>query len=41
LGEIGGAQASLGEALETEDDAWCKDEIRLALADGTVEATLG
>jgi epoxyqueuosine reductase len=41
LGEIGGAQAALGEALETEDDAWCKDEIRRALADGTVKATLG
>jgi epoxyqueuosine reductase len=41
LGEIGGAEASLGEAADTEEDAWCKDEIRLALADGTVQATLG
>ena len=41
LGEIGGAEAALGEALETEEDWWCKDEIRLALADGTVKATLG
>jgi epoxyqueuosine reductase len=41
LGEIGGAQAALGEAFETEEDAWCREEIGLALADGTVQATLG
>jgi epoxyqueuosine reductase len=41
LGEIGGADASLAEALEAEEDAWCKEEIGLALADGNVSATLG
>jgi epoxyqueuosine reductase len=41
LGEIGGAEAALREAAEAEEDAWCIDEIRLALADGTANATLG
>jgi len=41
LGEIGGTEAALREAAETEEDTWCKDEIRLALADGTASATLG
>jgi epoxyqueuosine reductase len=41
LGKIGGAEAALGEAAGVEEDAWCKDEIRLALADGTARATLG
>jgi len=41
LGEIGGAEAVLREAAEAEEDAWCQDEIRLALADGTASATLG
>jgi epoxyqueuosine reductase len=41
LGEIGGAEAQLGEAAETETDPWCAEEIRLALADGTTGATLG
>src|SRR5829696_1029883 len=41
LGEIGGAEAALREAAEAEEDAWCQDEIRLALADGTASATLG
>jgi epoxyqueuosine reductase len=41
LGEIGGAEAALGEAAEAEEDTWCQDEIRLALADGTATATLG
>ena len=41
LGEIGGAEASLGEAFETEKDGWCREEIGLALAGGTVKATLG
>jgi epoxyqueuosine reductase len=41
LGEIGGAEAALREAAEVEEDTWCKDEIRLALADGTASATLG
>jgi epoxyqueuosine reductase len=41
LGEIGGAEAALREAAEAEEDTWCKDEIRLALADGTASATLG
>jgi epoxyqueuosine reductase len=41
LGEIGGAEATLREAAQAEEDTWCKDEIRLALADGTATATLG
>jgi len=41
LGEIGGAEESLMEASETEKDTWCLQEIRLALADGTTDATLG
>ncbi|MEJ7813895.1 MAG: HEAT repeat domain-containing protein, partial [Rubrobacter sp.] len=41
LGEIGGAEESLGEAAETERDTWCLKEIGLALADGTTDATLG
>jgi epoxyqueuosine reductase len=41
LGEIGGAEAALREAAEAEEDTWCKDEIRLALADETASATLG
>ena len=41
LGEIGGAEAALKEASEVEEDTWCKEEIRLALADGTTNSTLG
>jgi epoxyqueuosine reductase len=41
LGEIGGAEAALREAAEAEQDTWCRDEIRLALADGTASAALG
>jgi epoxyqueuosine reductase len=41
LGEIGGAEASLREAAETEKDAWCREEIGLALAYGTAGAALG
>src|SRR5919112_4906705 len=41
LGEIGGAEAALREAAGAEEDAWCRDEIKLALADGTADATLG
>jgi epoxyqueuosine reductase len=41
LGEIGGAEGALSEAAETEEDAWCTEEIRLALAYGTTGATLG
>jgi epoxyqueuosine reductase len=41
LGEIGGAEEALGEAAGTEEDAWCREEIRLALADKTTGATLG
>jgi epoxyqueuosine reductase len=41
LGEIGGAEAALKEAAEVEEDTWCKEEIRLALADGTTNSTLG
>src|SRR5215203_5182288 len=39
LGEIGGAGGPLAEAAETEEDAWCREEIRLAL--GTTDAPLG
>src|SRR5215207_7442984 len=41
LGEIGGAEESLREASGTERDAWCLQEIRLALADRNTDATLG
>ena len=41
LGEIGGAEESLMGASETEKDTWCLQEIRLALANGTTEASLG
>ena len=41
LGEIGGGRRRSGEAAEAEEDPWCKDEIRLALADGTVKRNLG
>jgi epoxyqueuosine reductase len=41
LGEIGGATESLAEASETEKDTWCLQEIGLALAGGTTNATLG
>jgi epoxyqueuosine reductase len=41
LGEIGGAKESLAEASETEKDTWCLQEIGLALAGGTTNATLG
>jgi len=41
LGEMGGAEAALEEAAGTERDAWCLEEIELALADGTTDATLG
>ena len=41
LGEIGGAEEALGEAAGTEEDAWCREEIGLALADKATDATLG
>jgi epoxyqueuosine reductase len=41
LGEIGGSEAVLREASGAEDDEWCREEIRLALADGTPGAALG
>jgi epoxyqueuosine reductase len=41
LGEIGGSEAALKEAAEVEQDTWCQDEIKVALADGTTNATLG
>jgi epoxyqueuosine reductase len=41
LGEIGDAEESLMEASESEKDPWCLQEIRLALAGGTANATLG
>jgi epoxyqueuosine reductase len=41
LGEIGGSEAALKEAAAVEQDTWCQDEIKVALADGTTNATLG
>jgi epoxyqueuosine reductase len=41
LGEIGGADAALREAAETESDHQCLEEIGLALADGTADASVG
>jgi epoxyqueuosine reductase len=41
LGEIGGSEAALREAAGAEDDEWCREEIRLALAGGTAGAALG
>ena len=41
LGEIGGAEAALREAAETESDPRCLEEIRLALAGGTADASVG
>src|ERR687889_180702 len=41
LGEIGGTEEELEVASRTERDTWCLEEIRLALADGTADATLG
>jgi epoxyqueuosine reductase len=41
LGEIGGAEEALNRAYETERDTWCLQEIGLALAGGTTNATLG
>jgi epoxyqueuosine reductase len=41
LGEIGGSEEALKEAYVTERDPWCLQEIGLALADGTTDATLG
>jgi epoxyqueuosine reductase len=41
LGEIGGVEGSLREAADTEEDAWCREEIGLALADKTTGPTLG
>ena len=41
LGEIGGADAALREAAETESDPRCLEEIGLALAGGTAGASVG
>jgi len=41
LGEIGGSEGPLSEAAGTEEDAWCREEIGLALAEKTTGATLG
>jgi epoxyqueuosine reductase len=41
LGEIGGADAALREAAETESDPRCLEEIGLALAGGTADASVG
>jgi epoxyqueuosine reductase len=41
LGEIGGSEEALREAAETEEDAWCQEEIRLALARAATGTGLG
>ena len=41
LGEIGGSEASLREAAETEKDPWCREEIELALMDGCAGTASG
>ncbi len=41
LGEIGGSEAELQEALEREPDRGCLHEIKLALAGGTTGASVG
>jgi epoxyqueuosine reductase len=41
LGEIGGEEAALQEALERESDPWCLEEIRLALGGDTAGAWVG
>ena len=41
LGEIGGGEEALRGAAETEADAWCLEEIRLALAGTAAGPGLG
>ena len=41
LGEIGGAEEALREAIAEESDPTCLEEIELALAGGTTDASLG
>jgi epoxyqueuosine reductase len=41
LGEIGGSEAVLWEAVDVESDPTCIEEIELALAGGTTGASLG
>jgi epoxyqueuosine reductase len=41
LGEIGGAGASLREVAQTERDPWCREEIELALMDGSEDTASG
>jgi epoxyqueuosine reductase len=41
LGEIGGAEAALGEAAAGEKDPLCLEEIELALAGGSAGASVG
>ncbi len=41
LGEIGGSEAALREALGGESDRDCLEEIRLALEGGTTGAPVG
>ena len=41
LGEIGGADAALREAAETESDPRCLEEVGLALAGETADASVG
>ncbi|HJQ30028.1 MAG TPA: tRNA epoxyqueuosine(34) reductase QueG [Rubrobacter sp.] len=41
LGEIGGAEVSLRKAFKTEKDPWCREEIELALMDGSAGTASG
>jgi epoxyqueuosine reductase len=41
LGEIGGAEEALRGATRTEEDPWCREEIKLALTGGAAGAALG
>ena len=41
LGEIGGAEASLREAAQTERAPWCLEEIKLALMEGSTGTASG
>jgi hypothetical protein len=41
LGEIGGAQTALREAIDGELDPWCLEEMEMALAGGNVDPPVG
>ena len=39
LGEIGGSEEALSQAADREPDAWCAEEMRLALSDAAEDGT--